>query len=106
MSSSEVTHYRLTPLAEEDLENIWRYTAETWSTAQADRYIDELVVVFEMLVAVPEAAHERDEFDPPVRIHSHARQLVVYLIKDDHLAILRVLGGGQDWEAILGQVDG
>ena len=30
--------YRLSPLAEADLENIWTYTVETWSEEQAELY--------------------------------------------------------------------
>ncbi|MBY6153040.1 type II toxin-antitoxin system RelE/ParE family toxin [Vannielia litorea] len=33
---------RLTPLAEKDLEGIWRYTAEHWSPRQADSYLNAL----------------------------------------------------------------
>ncbi|CAN7613642.1 type II toxin-antitoxin system RelE/ParE family toxin [Trinickia sp. LjRoot230] len=34
---------RLTPLAESDLEDIWRYTFEHWSFEQANRYHRDLV---------------------------------------------------------------
>ena len=54
---------------------------------------------------MPEMARERPEFDPPVRIHPSAEHLIVYRLEDDHRAILRVLGGGQDWQAILRAVD-
>jgi toxin ParE1/3/4 len=40
--SVEATHYELTPQALADLEGIWLYSAETWSSGQADRYIDSL----------------------------------------------------------------
>lgn len=34
--------YRLRPLAEDDLERIWLYSAEQWSLAQADSYIRDI----------------------------------------------------------------
>jgi len=34
-----VTDYRLSPAARRDLSEIWDYTADTWGTAQADRYV-------------------------------------------------------------------
>ncbi|WP_375263917.1 type II toxin-antitoxin system RelE/ParE family toxin [Palleronia sp.] len=34
--------YDLTPAAEEDLREIWRYTYETWGADQADRYFDRI----------------------------------------------------------------
>ena len=34
--------FRLSKAAELDLLNIWRYTSQTWSEDQADKYLDEL----------------------------------------------------------------
>jgi toxin ParE1/3/4 len=31
--------YRLTPRAERDLEDIWRYTTKRWSADQAETYV-------------------------------------------------------------------
>jgi toxin ParE1/3/4 len=105
MSSSKAGRYRLVPRAFDDLDDIWRFSAETWSIAQADRYIDELTRTFETIASVPTLAHERREFSPPVRIHVHENHLIVYTIATDHVAILRVLGGRQDWVSILKAVD-
>ncbi|WP_175921920.1 type II toxin-antitoxin system RelE/ParE family toxin [Burkholderia latens] len=40
---------QLTPLAERDLEDIWRYTAEHWWLEQADHYHRDLVATMEAL---------------------------------------------------------
>jgi toxin ParE1/3/4 len=40
---------RLTPLAESDLEDIWRYTSEHWSIDQANRYHRDLVSTMDAL---------------------------------------------------------
>jgi toxin ParE1/3/4 len=101
MSSVEGRRYRLSPRALADLDEIWRYSAEAWSIAQADRHIDELVRAFEAFAAFPSLARERHEFSPPVRIHVHLDQLVVYVLAHDRVEILRLLGGRQDWVAIL-----
>lgn len=105
MSENNLTSYRLTPAAQGDLEDIWLYTMQQWSSAQADRYTDILEDTFERLLFMPEMARERPEFDPPVRIHPSAEHLIIYRIENDHLAILRVIGAGQDWQAILRAVD-
>ena len=105
MSSGETPLYRLAPRALADLDDIWRYSAETWSITQADRYIDELVRIFEAIAATPTLAREHDMFTPPVRIHVHRGHLIVYRIADDHVAILRLLGGRQDWVSILKAAD-
>jgi toxin ParE1/3/4 len=54
MSASNLTTYRLTPAARNDLENIWLYTVQTWSIRQADRYTDILEDTFERLVSTAE----------------------------------------------------
>ncbi|MEW9307731.1 type II toxin-antitoxin system RelE/ParE family toxin [Labrys neptuniae] len=43
------SRYRLTPLAESDLEEIWLYTLRTWSREQADSYFRTLLATFEGL---------------------------------------------------------
>lgn len=105
MSSADLAPVRLSPKALEDLEEIWRYTAETWSIEQADRYVDELSHVFDILAAMPTMARERVEFVPPVRIHVHQNHLIIYTAGNDHINVLRLLGGKQDWRAILRAVD-
>lgn len=105
MSASNLTTYRLTPAARNDLENIWLYTVQTWSIRQADRYTDILEDTFERLVYMPEMTRARPEFDPAIRAHPSAEHVIIYRTESDHLVILRVLGGGQDWQAILRAID-
>jgi toxin ParE1/3/4 len=38
--------YKLTPAAEDDLVDIWKYTARTWSREQATRYHHQLETCF------------------------------------------------------------
>lgn len=42
---------RLSPLAEEDLEDIWSFTVETWSWQQAEKYHATILMSFDDLVA-------------------------------------------------------
>ncbi len=105
MVPRELTQLRLTPAAQGDLEEIWLYTAQQWSPEQAERYMDALEETFARLLILPEMARERPEFDPPVRIHPSGEHMIVYRIEAGHLAILRILGGRQDWLAILGAID-
>ena len=104
--SGSITHYELTPKALADLDDIWRYGAENWSPDHADLFTDELVRVFELLVSMPTLAPEWTAFSPPVRIHAHGVLLVVYVVQADMALIVRVLGGRQNWRAILESADG
>jgi len=105
MPERELTQLRLTPAARDDLEDIWLYSAENWSVTQAERYMDALEETFARLLIMPEMARERREFVPPVRIHPSGEHMIVYRIGGDHLAILRILGGRQDWPTILRAID-
>jgi toxin ParE1/3/4 len=105
MSSGDEPRYRLAPGALIDLDDVWRFSAETWSVDHADRHIDALLRVFVLIADMPTLARERTEFTPPVRIHVHQEQLIVYHIARDQVVILRVLGGRQDWAAILRAAD-
>ncbi|PTX53807.1 toxin ParE1/3/4 [Litoreibacter ponti] len=43
--------YLLSPRAENDLEEIWLYTAKEWSLAQAEKYTDDIINAFETLAS-------------------------------------------------------
>jgi hypothetical protein len=43
----------------------------------------------------------RTEFFPPVRIQIHQSHLVIYTVEADHILIVRVVGGKQNWLDIL-----
>ena len=105
MPPGDLTQYKLTPAAKRDLENIWVYSAEMWSVDQAESYTHVLQEAFGRLLASPLIARERTEFTPPVRIHPTGPHLIVHRIDGTTLAILRVLGGQQDWQSILHALD-
>lgn len=54
---------------------------------------------------MPSLARERREFDPPVRIHPSAEHLIIYRIEADLILVIRILGGRQNWRAMLEVID-
>jgi toxin ParE1/3/4 len=82
--------YRLSPLAEADLEDIWLYTFKTWSLEQADSYQADIVAAFDGLARGQKKGRPVDiregYFKYPVGLH-----LVFYQINDLHIDIIRVL---------------
>lgn len=92
---------RLTPKAEEDLAEIWRYTARVWSPDQADSYLRGLEQKFAALCRNPELARERPEIVPPVRLSPHRAHLVIYRIEGDAVVILRVVHNRRNWIRLL-----
>jgi len=105
MAGPKQRRLRLSPKAEQDLENIWLYSADNWSADQADAYLDSLENTLQLLSTSPELARERSEFDPPVRIYPVGRHLVIYREHGDSLDVLRVLGARQDWISVLRMLD-
>ncbi len=91
--------YRLSALAERDLEEIWSYVAEDASPATADRLIDAIIDRFELLTEQPRMGRLRPEFGEGVRsftVENH----VIYYRHDRDVLIARVLHGRRDQAAV------
>jgi len=87
--------YRLSVLAEQDLEEIWSYVAEDASPASADRLIDAILDRVELLAEQPRMGRLRPEFGAGVRsftVENH----VIYYRHDEDVIIARVLHGRRD----------
>ena len=90
--------YRLSSLAERDLEEILSYVAEDASPATADRLIDAIIDRFELLLEQPRMGRLRPEFGAGVRsftVENH----VIYYRHDEDVVIARVLHGRRDQAA-------
>jgi toxin ParE1/3/4 len=90
--------YRLSPLAERDLDEIWSYVAEDASLETADRLIDAIVERFELLSDQPRMGRLRPEFGAGLRsftVENH----VIYCRPDGEVVIARVLHGRRDQAA-------
>ena len=88
-------------LAEQDLINIWLYTYSEWGEAQAGQYLDDLESAMALVAEQPLLCREREEFVPPVRIHSHAHHLIVYQALEGGITVIRVLHENMDVDAQL-----
>lgn len=51
MGARAAGEFRLTPLAERDLEDIWYFTVDTWSSEQAEKYHAGLLHAFRELAS-------------------------------------------------------
>jgi toxin ParE1/3/4 len=86
--------YRLSALAERDLEEIWSYVGEDASPATADRLIDVIVDRFELLAEQPRMGRLRPEFGEGVRSFT-VENYVIYRHERDVL-VARLLHGRRD----------
>jgi len=92
-----VKPYRLSPLAEADLEGIWLYTFENWSMAQADAYHNRLVAAFEGLAAGSKYGRSAGVF-PDFQKYLCGSHVIYFLDEADHLDVIRILHQRQDPE--------
>ena len=91
---------KILPEADVDLEEIWLYTAETWSLDQADRYVTNFYTKFQTLSQMPQIGREYPNISPPIRIYPIGRHFVIYQIEDDLLNIIRVLHQRRHWQIL------
>ena len=87
--------YRLSALAEQDLEEIWSYIAEDASPTTADRLIDAIFDRFELLAEQPRMGRLRPEFGAGVRSFA-VENYVIYYRHDGDVMIARILHGRRD----------
>jgi toxin ParE1/3/4 len=71
--------YRLSPLAERDLDEIWFYVAEDATPTTADRVIDDIIDRFDLLAEQPGMG-----------------RVIYYRQEDADVLIARVLHGRRD----------
>lgn len=97
--------YRLTPNAQENVDEICAFVAEDSGDA-ALRVVDALEHAFEELATMPGMGHTREDLtDRPVKFWSVYSYLVVYDPASSPLTIIAVLHGARDVERILRDTD-
>lgn len=95
--------YRVSSEAGKDLENIWLFTNENWSSAQADRYFNLIIDEIEYLSINPNSGANYEKIRPGYfrsRIKSH---FIFYLINEElkEILIIRILHQNMDIESRL-----
>lgn len=96
--------YRLSSLAEQDLDEIWLHVAEDASPSTADRLIDDIIDRFNLLAEQPRMGRLRPEFGEGVRsftVENH----VIYYRHESEVLIARVLHGRRDQAAAWAESD-
>jgi toxin ParE1/3/4 len=88
---------RLSPLAEVDLEEIWLYTLDRWSLAQADSYHQDLVATFAALASGRKRGRVVD-VRPGYLKHPCGAHMIYFRDREDAVEIIRILHGRQDVE--------
>ena len=92
-----MSKYRFTRKAVEDLNNIWKYSFETWSEEQADLYYHMLIASCEKLAENPEIGKNYDEIFTDLKGYLAGKHVIFYRSMEDNLIeITRILHGRMD----------
>jgi toxin ParE1/3/4 len=92
--------YRLSPLAESDLEQIWLYTLNEWSLDQANRYYDQIMDTIEELASGQKQGRKVGIREGYLKYPS-GRHFIFFRRSDGMTDVIRVLHQRMDVEAHL-----
>lgn len=95
----------ITPLAQEDLSDIWGYAAET-SVERADRLLDLINEKCQMLAEYPEMGRARHELLVNLRSFTVKNYVIFYQPITDGIEVLRVLHGARDVDSVFDEMVG
>lgn len=97
--------YLLSPLAENDLEDIWLYTYQAWSRDQADRYHASIISAIEGLASGDRKSRDASDIRESYRRYSAGRHVIFFRDDDDAIIVVRILHQSMDLPAQLGGSD-
>lgn len=86
-----MAEYRLSPAAEQDLEDIWLYTFQQWGPDQAQRYVDALAASFADLSRFPKMAPVCDHVRAGYRRRSVERHMIYFRVLHERMDAARSL---------------
>lgn len=94
-----MANYRITHLAQSDIQSIWDYTIEEWSLGQAEKYIDGLFDCFDAIANSITQGKAVDYIRQGYRKAIYGRHIVFFRVGEDQIIeIIRVLHSSMDIE--------
>jgi toxin ParE1/3/4 len=97
-----MANYRITRLAQSDLQSIWDYTVEQWSLSQAEKYIDGLFDCFDAIADGTTQVKAVDHIRQGYKKAVYGRHVVFFKFGNDQVTeIIRVLHSSMDIETRL-----
>ncbi|MEW6234256.1 MAG: type II toxin-antitoxin system RelE/ParE family toxin [Candidatus Omnitrophota bacterium] len=88
--------YKLLKASEADLEDIWKYTYESWGGRQASKYLRQLKKRIEALSRNPDIGWQRDNLSKGLMCFREGRHLIFYRKLKMGIVIIRVLHDRMD----------
>ena len=92
---------RLSLQAEADLEDAFYFGMVRFGEASTEAYLADMEKTLDLLARFPFMAPEFEQLPGSPRIHHHRRHSVIYVVREDHIWIARIVRDGTDiYEAI------
>ncbi|KQU95846.1 type II toxin-antitoxin system RelE/ParE family toxin [Devosia sp. Root105] len=88
---------RISPAAQQDIDEIYLYGVLTYGPTQADSYTNSLRGAVLLIAEHPFMGRERDEVRPPIRLWHHEAHHLFYDLIDGTVVVQRVLHHSADW---------
>ena len=87
----------LSPRARADLDGIWNYSVETWSAAQAERYLRQIADAFEILSADPRRGQDCSEIRRGYRKFATGSHVIFFRMNGGVVDVIRILHSRMDF---------
>jgi toxin ParE1/3/4 len=94
-----MSRIRITPLAEQDLAEIWHFIAQDDPVA-ADRLLDLLEEKYKLLADHPHIGPARPDIAKELRYHPVGNHLLLYRIISAGIELVRVVHGARDLQTL------
>ncbi|MCI0439693.1 MAG: type II toxin-antitoxin system RelE/ParE family toxin [Chloroflexi bacterium] len=88
-----------TPEARTDLVQIWLYIAQN-SASAADRILDNINRVSELIASQPFMGRSREELAPGLRSFPVGNYMIFYRSVEDGIEVVRVINAARDIESL------
>jgi toxin ParE1/3/4 len=95
-----MNRYKISQLAEQDLEDIWVYIASN-NQITADKQIAQILNRLPMLAQFPDMGKVRDDLGNQLRSFPIKPYIVFYIRLDDGIEIVRILHQSRDINSLL-----
>ena len=86
-----MANYKLTPAAKADLNDIWRYSIDTWGRDQAIKYRGMIKQAVKSIADSPLQGRARDDVRPGYRAFKTGKHLIFYRAVSNWIEVVRVL---------------
>jgi toxin ParE1/3/4 len=93
---ADLKGYKFFPRAQQDLEAIWLYTFQQWSSVQADSYVSDILSACERLSNGEKVGLNAADVRLGYWKYFSGSHVIYYRISDHYLTVVRILHQSRD----------